>query len=129
MSSTGYSNQGIMESHNCSPGWIVFIAVGAALASPLAAQVNAVLSPPGVVDQTIVIPRADFSLDHVRTLAQKFLQEHNAKSTSLIRLLMVPDEASRANNLIHGLPANTYASTVDLIVAQAGSQVDHLRAY
>jgi hypothetical protein len=109
-----------MERHNYSLQLIVSIAAGATLAGPLVGQVNVVLSPPGIVDQSIVIPKADFSLDRVRTLAQKFLQEHDGKSASLLRLLMVPDEASRANNLVHGIPGNTYASAVDLIRRAGG---------
>jgi hypothetical protein len=66
MSSTSYSKPATIERHNYSLGWIVIIAVGAALASPLVAQVKAVLSSPRVVDKTIIIPRADFGLERVK---------------------------------------------------------------
>jgi hypothetical protein len=119
MSSTS-CNQGTIERHTCLLGWIGFIALGSILPSALFGQSKVRLSPPRVVDQSIVIPRADLNLDHVRTLAKKFLQEHDAKSATLLRLLMVPDEVSRANNLIHGLPDSTYASTVGLIRRAGG---------
>src|SRR5260221_8707840 len=40
--------------------------------------------------------------------------------TLLLRVLIIPDEASRANNFVHGLPGNTYASTIDLIPRAGG---------
>lgn len=89
-----------------------------ALANPLFGQIDAGVRPK-IVNRVIIVPKVEFNIDHVRRLAQQFLNGQDGAAASILRLLMVPDETSRASNFIHGLPGVSYTSTVDLI-RQAG---------